>query len=64
MNLDELELWHRRHEELGREAENRRFVRRLRKERPRSSSRSGRGIARLHETITLWEGTNVPFFRA
>jgi hypothetical protein len=54
MNLNELELWHRRHEELLQEAENERFARRLRKGRPQRSSPAGRGrrMARLQEAIT------------
>ncbi len=67
MNPNELELWHRHHEELVREAEYGRLTRRLREERPRrpSSQLRSRGrMARLHGAIALWGGTNVPFFRA
>jgi hypothetical protein len=38
MNPNELHLWHRRLEELVREAENGRLTRGLRKEHPRSPS--------------------------
>jgi hypothetical protein len=66
MNLNELELWHRRHEELLQEAENERFARRLRKGRPQrfSPTGRGRGMARLYEAIASWGGISVPFFRA
>jgi len=66
MNLNELELWHRRHEELVQEAENERFTRRQRKVRPQrfSPTGCGRRMARLHEAITSWGRTSVPFFRA
>lgn len=40
-HLTELELWHRRHEELLREAENERLARRLRSDRPKDASRTG-----------------------
>jgi hypothetical protein len=57
MNPNELALWHRRHEELVREAEYGRLTRRLREElprRPSSQPRSGRGcMAGLYEAIAL-----------
>ena len=56
MNPNELDLWHRRHEEVVREAENGRLTRGLREERPRrpSSQTGSRGrMARLHEAIAL-----------
>jgi hypothetical protein len=67
MNPSELELWHRRQEELVREVETGRLTRRPREEGSRESS-SQTGIrgrrARLHRAIALWGGINVPFFRA
>ena len=41
--LNEPDLWHQRHHELLREAENERLARRLRKERLQGSSRRGNG---------------------
>jgi hypothetical protein len=66
MNLNELELWHRRHEELLQEAENERFTRRQRTGRSQlfSPTESGRRMARLHEAIASWGRTSAPFFRA
>ena len=67
MNPNELELWYRCHEELVREAANGRLTRELCEERLRRPSLQigSRGrMARLHEAIALWGGTNVPFFRA
>jgi hypothetical protein len=41
MNVNELELWHRHHQELIREADNKRLARQLRQEHPRRASRPG-----------------------
>jgi hypothetical protein len=62
MSLTDLELYNRRHEELLREAEDRR----LRQEHPRriSETKSRRRKTRLHRMTALWGRTSVPFFRA
>jgi hypothetical protein len=66
MSLSDLELYNRRHEELLREAEDRRLARRLRQEHPRriSETKSRRRKTRLHRMTALWGRTSVPFFRA
>ena len=66
MDINELELAHRHHEELVREAENEHLARRLREERRRRPShlRSRRSMARLGRAMGLWGRTAVPFFRA
>ena len=58
MGLTELELYNRRHEELMREAEERRLARRLRQEHPRriSETEGKRRIARLHRMAALGYG--------
>ncbi len=58
------EIGREHHRELLREAENARRARRSREDRPRRSSSRGRSMARLHDMIASWGGTNVPFFKA
>ncbi len=67
MMLTELELAHRYHQELVREAENERLVRRLRGEGLRQRSPrpgSGRSLAGLRRATGLWGRIGAPFFRA
>jgi hypothetical protein len=65
MSVYDLQLAHRHHEELVREAENGRLARRLREERHRRPSRlrSRRGIAGLWRATGLRGRIVVPFFR-
>jgi hypothetical protein len=58
MSLTELELYNRRHEELMREAEDRRLARRLRQEHPGkvSEAKGRRRIGRLHRMAAFGEG--------
>lgn len=67
MMLTELELAHRHHQELVRQAENERLARRLRGEGlrrrvPRPGG--GRGLAGLRRATRLWGRIGAPFFRA
>ncbi len=66
MSVYDLQLAHRHHEELVREAENGRLARRLREERRRRPSRltSRRRMAGLGRARALWGRIAVPFFRA
>ena len=66
MSVYDLQLAHRHHEELVREAENERLARRLREERRRRPSRlrSRRTMAGLGRAMGLWGRIAVPFFRA
>ena len=59
MGLNELELWHRRHEELIQEAKNERLARRLRKERSQGSSQSERRLVALRRATISWKRTNT-----
>ena len=66
MRINELELAHRHHKELLRQAENELLARRLREERRRRPSplRSRRRMTRLGRAMGLWGRIAVPFFRA
>jgi hypothetical protein len=64
--LNAMDLWRERSNELLREAENNRLARRLKAPRPKSASRAtnGRQLAKLRRATALWGRTGVPFFRA
>jgi hypothetical protein len=64
--MNDLELWHQRRDELLREVEVDRLARRHRATRPKGGSRTanGRQIATLRRAMALWGRTSVPFFRA
>jgi hypothetical protein len=64
--MNDLELWHQRRDELLRDAEGERLARRVRARHPKGASRTanGRHIATLRRARALWGRTSVPFFRA
>ena len=63
--INDLEMWHERSDDLLREAEKARVARRLHSARPQDVSRTTYGLrfAGLRRAAALWGWTSVPFFR-
>jgi hypothetical protein len=62
--LNEIDLWRERHQELRRETENERLARRLRVTQRAPRTTNVGQISPLRRAAGLWGRTSIPFFRA